>query len=84
MYTIKTSTGSDSIVARRQVSPHTNRYLVPGLSFEGGIFNEQQTTFVPICLHGGERSIWPQILPSLGAQENAQKKLSILSFNHMW
>ena len=27
-------------------SAHTNRYLVPGLSFEGGIFNEQQTTFV--------------------------------------
>ena len=51
--------GSDNIVARPQILPHTNRYLVPGLSFEGGIFNEQQTTFVPICPHGGERSIWP-------------------------
>ena len=39
---------------------HTNRYCVPVLSFEGGIFNEQQTTFVPICPHGGERSMWPQ------------------------
>ena len=27
---------------------NTNRYLVPRLSFEGGIFNQQQTTFVPI------------------------------------
>ena len=44
MYTTETSLGSDSIVARRQVSP--NRYLVPGLSFEGGIFKEQQRTFV--------------------------------------
>ena len=42
------------------LSPYTNRYLVPGLSFEGGIFNEQQTTFVPICPHGEERSMWPQ------------------------
>ena len=39
---------------------NTNRYLVPGLSFEGGVFNEQQTSFVPICPHGGERSMWPQ------------------------
>ena len=31
----------------------TNHYLVPGLSFKGGIFNEQQTTFVPMCPHGG-------------------------------
>ena len=38
---------------------NTNCYLMPGLSFEGGIFNEQQTTFVPICPHGGERSMWP-------------------------
>ena len=33
---------------------NTNRYLMPELSFEGGIFNELQTTFVPICPHGGE------------------------------
>ena len=26
----------------------TKCYLVPGLSFKGGIFNEQQTTSVPI------------------------------------
>ena len=37
--------GSDNI-AQQQVSPHTNCYLVPGLSFEGGIFKEQQTTFL--------------------------------------
>ena len=41
MYTTETSAGSDSIAAQRQVSPHTNRYLVPGLSFEGGILKEQ-------------------------------------------
>ena len=40
------SAGSDSIAARRQVSPQTNRYLVPGLSFEGGVFKQQHTTFV--------------------------------------
>ena len=45
MYTTKTSAGSGGIMARRQVSPHTNRYLVPGLSFEGGIFKEQQMAF---------------------------------------
>ena len=39
---------------------NTNRYIVPGLSFEGGIFNVQQTTFVPICPHGEERSMGPQ------------------------
>ena len=39
---------------------NTNRYLVPGLSFEGRIFKEQQMTFVPIRPHGGERSMWPQ------------------------
>ena len=46
MYTTETNAGSDSIAAQRQVSPHTNRYLVPGLSFEGGIFKEQQSTFL--------------------------------------
>ena len=39
---------------------NTDRYLVPGLTFEGRIFNEQQTTFVPTCPHSGERSMWPQ------------------------
>ena len=28
------------------ISPHTDRYLVPGLSFEGGIFKGQEMTFV--------------------------------------
>ena len=46
MYTMETNAGSDSITAQRQVSPHTNPYLVPGLSFEGGIFKEQQSTFL--------------------------------------
>ena len=38
---------------------NTNRYLVPGLSFEGGMFNEQQhlSPFVPMA---GERLMWPQ------------------------
>ena len=52
MYTTETSAGSGSIAAQRQVSPHTNRYLVPGLSFEGGIFKEQQTTFLTFLLRG--------------------------------
>ena len=46
MYTTETSAGSVSIAAQRQVAPHTKHYLVPGLSFEGGIFKEQQTTFL--------------------------------------
>ena len=46
MYTTETSAGSDGILARRQVSPHTNRYLLPGLSLEGRIFKEQQTTIL--------------------------------------
>ena len=64
----------------------TNRHLVPGLSFKGGIFNEQQIMFVPICPHGGERSM-PQIrsgctnLAFLGVRENAKNKLSVLSIN---
>ena len=45
MYTTETSAESDSAAARQQVLPHTNRYLMPGLSFEGRIFNEQQMTF---------------------------------------
>ena len=46
MYTTETSARSDSIAAQQQVSPHNNCYLMPGLSFEGGIFKEQQTTFL--------------------------------------
>ena len=46
MYTTETSARSDSIAAQQHVSPHTNRYLVPGLSFEGGILNEQQPSFL--------------------------------------
>ena len=46
MYTTETSAGSVGIAAQRQVSSHTNRYLVPRLSFEGRIFKEQQTTFL--------------------------------------
>ena len=34
------------LAARQQALPNNNHYLVAGLSFEGGIFNEQQTTFV--------------------------------------
>ena len=46
MYTTETSTGSNSIATQRQVSPETNHYLLPVLSFEGGIFKEQQTIFL--------------------------------------
>ena len=46
MYTPETSARSDRIAAQRQDSPHTNRYLMPGLSFKGKIFKEQQTTFL--------------------------------------
>ena len=34
MYTTETSARSNSIAAQQQVSPHTNRYLVPWLSFD--------------------------------------------------
>ena len=68
------------------MAPGTNHDLVPGLTFEGGIFNEQQT-FVPIC-PGGERSICSQNQKCLhkscllgGARKNAQKKLSMLSID---
>ena len=46
MYTTETSNGSDSIAAKQQVSPHTNCYLVPGLSFEGGILKAEQMSFL--------------------------------------
>ena len=41
MYTIEISVGSNGSMARRQILPNTIRYSVPGLSFEGKIFNEQ-------------------------------------------
>ena len=62
MYTTETNAGSDSIVAQRQISPHSNRYLVPGLSFEGGIFKERQSTFLT-CL----------VLPNLARMFNGQQ-----------
>ena len=46
MYTTTTNGGSDSIVGHWLVSPHNDRYLVPGLSFEGRTSKEQQTTFL--------------------------------------
>ena len=68
MYTTETSAGSDSIAAQRQVSPHTNRYLVPGLSFEGGIFKEQQTTFLTRL-----------VLPNLVRMFNGQQQTTFLT-----
>ena len=65
MYTTETSAGSNSSAAQRQISPHANRYLVPGLSFEGGIFNEQQTTFLT-CL----------VLPNLARMFNGQQRMT--------
>ena len=49
----------------------TNRYLVPGLSFEGGIFNEQQTTFVPICTHGPCKTLLPIFQIHAGVTQNS-------------
>ena len=44
--------GSRGIVGHWLISPHTSCYLVPGLSFEGGIFKGQQMTFVQrLVLH---------------------------------
>ena len=41
------------------VSPHTNCYLVPGLSFVGRVFKEQQTTFVwRLVLHNLALGAW--------------------------
>ena len=68
MYTTESSAGSDSIAAQRQVSPHTNRYLVPGLSFEGGIFKEQQTTFLTRL-----------VLPNLARMFNGQQQTKFLT-----
>ena len=62
MYTTETNAASDSIAAQRQVSPHTNRYLVPGLRFKGRIFKEQQPTF---CTR--------LVLPNLARMFNGQQ-----------
>ena len=59
MYTTEMTIGSDSKVARRQVSPHTNHSLLLGLTFEGRIFKEQQTTFVQcVVLHNLALKAW--------------------------
>ena len=68
MYTTESSAGSDSIAAQQQVSPHTNRYLVPGLSFEGGIFKEQQTPFLSQL-----------VLPNLAWTFNGQQQTTFLT-----
>ena len=46
MYTGETSAWSDGYCGPVARFAAHNRYLVPGLSFEGGIFKEQQTTFI--------------------------------------
>ena len=68
MYTTESSDGSDNIVAQRQDSPHTNRNLVPGLSFKGGIFKEQQTTFLTRV-----------VLPNLVCMFNGQQQTTFLT-----
>ena len=54
--------------AQRQVSPHTNRYFVPGLSFEGEIFKEQESTFLTHL-----------VLPNLARMFNGQQQTSFLA-----
>ena len=66
MYTTETSAGSHSIAAQRQA--HTNRYLVPGLSFEGGIFKEQQTIFLTHL-----------VLPNLARVFNGHQQTTLLT-----
>ena len=68
MYTTETSAGSDRIAAQRQVSPHINRYLVPGLCFAGGILKEQQTSF-----------LMPLVLPNLARMLNGQQQTTFLT-----
>ena len=65
---METNTGSDCITAQRQVSPHTNRYLVLGLSFKGGIFKEQQSTFLTRL-----------VLPNLARMLNGQQQTTFLT-----
>ena len=67
MYTTETSVGSDSITAQQQVSPHTNCYLVSGLSSEGGILKRQQTSFLTQL-----------ILPNLARMFNGQQQTTFL------
>ena len=53
MYTTEMSVASDGMVGHWLISPHTDRYLVPGVSLEGEMFKEQQATFVQcLVLHG--------------------------------
>ena len=68
MYTMETSDGSDNIAAQRQVSPNTKRYLVPGLSFEGGTFKEQQETFLTRL-----------VLPNLARRFNGKQQTTFLT-----
>ena len=68
MYTTETSARSDSSATQRQVSPHTNSYLVPGMSFESGIFKEQQTTFLTRL-----------VLPNLARMLNRQQRTTFLT-----
>ena len=65
MHPTETNAGSDNIVAQRQVSSHTNRYLrlVPGLSFEGTIFKVQQSKFLTRL-----------VLPNLARMFNGQQQ----------
>ena len=70
MYTTKTSAGYESSTAQRQGSPHTNRHLMLGLSFEGGIFKEQQTTFLGRL-----------VLPNLARMFNGQQRTTFLLKN---
>ena len=68
MYTTETSAGSDSIAAQQKVSPHTNCYPVPGLSFEGGILKEQQPSFLTHL-----------VLPNLARMFNGQQQTTFLT-----
>ena len=49
----------------------TNRYLVPGLSFEGWIFKEQQTAFLTRL-----------VLPNLARMFNGQEQTTFLTQYH--
>ena len=68
MYITETSAGSDRIAAQQQVSPHTNHYLVSGLSFEGEILKEQQTSFLTRL-----------VLPNLARMFNGQQQTTFLT-----
>ena len=68
MYTTEMSARCESIAAQRQVSPLTNRYLVPRLIFEGRVFKEQQTTFRTRL-----------VLPNLARMFNGQQQTTFLT-----